>query len=190
METAGWDVIDNPITGERLRFLERSSERVVMEITFPAGGLPVVKHRHPGFERFQVESGTLDLTVGDELKRLGPGEEFTVTDEFHFPANSSGEDAVVHITGEPGAFMERGLRVAFGLARDGRVRPDGAPRDMLSLALVSERGKYQIAGPPRWLWVSSMTVLGWVAVLAGRRRLVESYWPPDLERPWRTRSVR
>ena len=184
MLTADWDVIENPITRERLRFVERTDDRVVMEVLFPVGGAPVVEHRHPGWERFEVKSGTLDLTVDRVVKRLTAGEEFTVTNEFHFPANSSDEDAVVVVTASPRDFAERGIRAAFGLARDGRSN------DLLSLALVSERGKFQIAGPPRWIWVPMTVVFGWVAVLVGRRRVVEAYWPPELARPWRRRSSR
>ena len=186
MKTSQWDHIQNPVTGEHLRFLRRDPETnaTTVEIVFPAGGLPVVEHRHPGWEKFEVQAGTLTLTA-DRLKHeLGPGDAFTVTSEFHFPANVGTEDAVVMVTASPGDFFERGIRVAFGLARDGGVASDGRPRDILAFALASERGAYQITGPPRWLWVSLMTTLGWVAVLAGKRQQIEKYWPPDLRRPW------
>ena len=191
MKTSEWDQIENPVTGERLRFISRdvASDSATVEILFPVGGLAVIEHRHPGWEKFEVQAGMLDLTADGLVYRLGPGEEFTVTSEFHFPANVGAEDAVVLVTASPAGFFERGIRAAFGLARDGGVAPDGRPRDILALALVSERGAYQIAGPPRWLWLSLMTVLGWVAVLVGKRRQVERYWPPELERPWH-RKVR
>lgn len=190
MQDTDWDVITNPISGERLRFLGRDGDAVRMEVTLPAGGLPVIEHRHPGWERFEVQDGVLDLRVEGVLHRLRAGQQHTVTTEFHFPANTGDTDAVVIVTASLGDFAERGLRGAFGLARDGRMDAKGRPKDLLAFALLSERGAYQIAGPPRAVWVALMTVLGWIAVLAGKRRVLERYWPPDLERPWRRRRSR
>ncbi len=120
MQATHWDQIENPVTGERLRFLRRdvAADSVTMEVTFPAGGRPVVKHRHPGWENFEVTTGVLDLTVNDLVHRIRPGEQFTVTNEYHFPANSGPHDAVVVVTASPGGFAERGIRVALGLAAE------------------------------------------------------------------------
>ena len=186
MRVSGWEQIHNPVTGARLRFLDRdaATDAVSMEVTFPAGGRPVVEHRHPGWETFEVVSGVLDVTVDRQLRQLKPGEQLTVTQEFHFPANSGLTDAVAVITASPADFVERGIRTAFGLAADNGVTSTGRPRDLLALALVSEHGAYRVAGPPRWVWVPLMTVRGWIAVLAGKRQKVERYWPPELQRPW------
>lgn len=86
---------------------------------------------------------------------------------------SGREETVVAIAAAPADFAERGIRAAFGLAADKGVTCSGSPRDLLALALVSERGVYQIAGPPR------------LAVIAGKRGQVAQYWPPTLRRPWR-----
>ncbi|GAA4491576.1 hypothetical protein GCM10023094_56160 [Rhodococcus olei] len=179
-----WDTIHNPVTGETITFLERTPERLVLDLHMPRGGLPVISHRHPGTEHFKVKSGVLDLVADGILHRLTEGEEFTVHQEFHHPANTSDADAVATVTFIPGAFAERGLRGIFGLARDGGLRPDGRPRDFLSLALLSEGGQFQIEGLPRPVWIAAMKVLGVVARFAGRRRRLESYWPPELARPW------
>lgn len=179
-----WDTIFNPITGETCTFLERSPERLVCEIRFPKGGLPVISHRHPGSEHFRVKSGVLDLVADGVLHRLGEGDQFTVHQEFHHPENTSDDDTVVIVTCEPGDFAERGLRGAFGLARDGGIAPDGRPRDILALAILSEGGQFQIEGPPRPVWIAAMKTLGVVARLGGKRKQVERYWPPDLARPW------
>lgn len=187
MRATDWDVIENPLTGERLRFLRRSEGTVWVELTFPAGGVPVPEHRHPGWERFEVREGVLDLTVAGEVHRLYPGEEHTVTTEFHYPANTGDLDAVVVVSASPGEPAERGLRGAFGMARDGLIDADGRPRDILAMALLTEGGRYQPAGMPRALWVPLMTVLGWVAAVVGKRRLLERYWPPELARPWGSR---
>lgn len=179
-----WNVIHNPVTGETVTFVERTPERLVFEVVMPRGGLPVISHRHPGTEHFRVQRGELDLHAAGVVHTLAAGDEYTVHQEFHHPANSSDADTVVTVTCTPGAFAERGLRGMFGLARDGWIRPDGKPADYLSLALLSEGGQFQIEGPPRPLWVLAMRILTVVAVAAGRRKRLERYWPPDLARPW------
>lgn len=182
-----WDTIRNPLTGEVLTFVERGAHRCVFDLTLPSGRVPVVTHRHPGVERFDVRDGHLRLMVDGVARDLGPGEGLEVhARQFHAPTNDFGAPVLVRVTCTPyGHFAERGVRMAFGAARDGRVRPDGRPRDLLTLALGSERGRFQIAGPPTVLWRLMMTLLGAVAVLAGRRRVLDSYWPDDLPRPWR-----
>jgi len=153
------------------------------------GSGKVFEHRHPGWEKFEVRSGTLTLTVNRHAHPLGPGDELTVTSEWHFPANLGTEDVVAIVTAYPAALFERGLRALYGLYRDDGANRWGLPRDMLAVALLSEKGKLEVPGPPRWLWVSLMTAFGWIAVLAGKRRKLERYWPPELQRPWNSRRA-
>lgn len=56
------DVIGNPVTGERLRFLETShdtnGESVLVECTVQPNGFVAAAHLHPKqTERFEIESG-------------------------------------------------------------------------------------------------------------------------------------
>lgn len=179
-----WRTIHNPITGEVLTFLESGVEQCVFDLVIPSGRVPVVTHRHPGTENFHVLGGRLHLTVDGVPHDLEVGQQHTVHQEFHAPTNVSGADVTVRVTAKPGYFAERGIRVAFGLARDGRIAADGKPKDLLSLALVSENGQYMLAGPPPLVWRALMTVLTVAAKLAGRRTVLNSYLPPDLPRPW------
>lgn len=167
-------------------FLERGPEKCVFELTLPPRGVPIVTHRHPGTERFDVLAGRLRLTVDGVVHDLVAGDGAEVTGrQFHAPTNVADTPAVVRVTCSPhGYFAERGMRLAFGAAADGRIGPDGRPRDLLLLALGSEGGRFQIAGPPTFIWRPLMTMLSAIAVVAGRRRVLESYWPDDLPRPW------
>ena len=72
------DVIENPVTGERLLFLETSAETngeyVLVECTVQPNGFVAAAHVHPKqTERFEIESGTVAVDVGelpiDELNR-------------------------------------------------------------------------------------------------------------------------
>ena len=67
------DVIENPMTGERLRFLETSSETngesVLVECTVQPNGFVAAAHLHPKqTERFEIESGVVAFKLdGKEL---------------------------------------------------------------------------------------------------------------------------
>src|SRR5262245_8894976 len=77
------DVLENPITGERLRFrataAETDGELTAFEVTVRPGGGVKVRHRHPRqVERFAVVAGTVELELGDAVRTLGPGAAVTV----------------------------------------------------------------------------------------------------------------
>lgn len=187
-DTSGtdWSVIANPVTGETITFLERSPERLVFEVVFEPGS-EVTDHAHPGSERFDVQKGQLTLRVGGVDRNLREGESYTVTSEFHAPRNETAVPITVQVTCEPGSFAERGLRGIFGLYRDGLIDETGRPRDVLAMALLTENGAFVLPGMPRPVWKTLMTLLGFIARRAGKQKLIERYWPPDLERPrhWR-----
>lgn len=179
-----WDVITNPVTGETVTFLERTPQQLIFDLRLPPGGPGIVAHHHAWTEHFTVRQGRLDLTVDGVVHHLGPGDELTVEDVVHRPVNPSASNTVVTVVCRPGTAAERGLRGAFGLACDGRIRADGRPRDILSLALLSEKGQFRIDGVPPTIWRPLIAGLVLTARIAGRRRVVEQYWPPDLQRPW------
>ena len=61
------DVIENPVTGERLLFLETSHETggeyVLVECTVQPNGVVAAAHVHPHqSERFEIESGTVGFS--------------------------------------------------------------------------------------------------------------------------------
>lgn len=73
------DVIENPVTGERIVFhetsRETSGEAVVFETFVQPDGFAAAAHVHPKQEeRFEVVSGTLALKVGDEEIVADPGD--------------------------------------------------------------------------------------------------------------------
>jgi mannose-6-phosphate isomerase-like protein (cupin superfamily) len=178
------DVITNPVTRETVTFLERTPQQLIVDLRLPPGGPGIVAHRHAWTEHFTVRQGRLDLTVDGVVHHLGPGDELTVDDVGHRPVNPSASTTVITVACRPGTAAERGLRGTFGLARDGRIRADSRPGDILSLALLSEKGQFRIDGVPPAIWRPLIAGLALTARIAGRRRVVEQYWPPDLQRPW------
>ena len=77
------DVIENPVTGETVRFLQTAAETdgelVEIEVTIQPDGAVAAAHAHPyQSERFEVIEGTLELEV-EETGRFTP---WTAVDGF------------------------------------------------------------------------------------------------------------
>ena len=71
--------IENPVTGERMTFIETSEstsgEYVLIELRADPGGAVAAAHLHPSqWERFEVVSGTLGAKVGGKEIDAGPGQ--------------------------------------------------------------------------------------------------------------------
>ena len=144
--------IVNPVQGDAVTFLETSEEsggeRSLGELEVAPGG-KVTPHFHVSYtERFEVLEGRLSLMIGDERLTLGPGESATVPiGALHAWSNESAERTVAQVElrpGQPG--FETSLRVAYGLAADGRVLKNGLPRNPLHTALLLEWGDGRLPG--------------------------------------------
>lgn len=144
--------IVNPVQRDAVTFLATSEEtggaRTLAELEVAPGG-KVTPHYHLSYtERFLVLKGTLSVHVGDARLVLGPGEEASVPiGTLHAWANEGADRAVAHIElrpGQPG--FETSLRVAYGLAADGRVLKNGLPRNPLHAALLLDWGDVRVPG--------------------------------------------
>jgi quercetin dioxygenase-like cupin family protein len=150
--------IANPVTGERLTFLETSREsagaRTVgdMEVV-GRGGVP--GHSHDNHEeRIDVLEGLIEVTVEARRHRLGAGEHIVIPrGKVHAWRNASPDRPLkfrgTMTPGHPG--FEVALSVLFGLARDGEVRRNGIPRHFGDLALFTEWNDGLPSGPIRIL---------------------------------------
>ena len=77
------DTIENPVTGERITFLQTAAdtdgELVEIEVTVEPDGAVAAAHVHPyQSERFEVLEGTLEFRRGRHKVTAGPGEVVTV----------------------------------------------------------------------------------------------------------------
>lgn len=173
--------IVNPVQNDVVTFLETSAEsggeRSLGELEIAPGG-KVTPHYHLSYtERFAVLEGRLNLLLGDEQLVLGPGEEVTVPiGTLHAWSNASSERTVAHVElrpGQPG--FETSLRVAYGLAGDGKVLKNGLPRNPLQTALLFEWGDGRLPGAYAIL-ERGFRLLARVARLAGTdRKLLARY---------------
>jgi mannose-6-phosphate isomerase-like protein (cupin superfamily) len=173
--------IDNPVQGDSVVFLqtaaETGGERSVLDLhVVPGGGNE--PHRHLTYaEHFEVLRGTLTVEVGGRMRRLGAGERASApAGTLHRWRNDTQELAIARVTLEPGhRGMEQVLQIGYGLARDGRTRTDGVPKDLRLAALLAELGEIRVGGALGLL----RPVLGLLARGARRRgaerELIERY---------------
>jgi len=133
------DAIEEPVTGQRIVFRRRTSERVAGDLFVrPGGYVPVHIHAHQ-LERFEGVSGTLRFRLGRKQVTLGPGDTVAVpAGTPHGFRNVGRETAHFLIELTPPLRGEEGLRTLFGLQRDARLRVTGlgVPRPVLQVAVL------------------------------------------------------
>ena len=174
----------NPHQRDVLVLLESSAEsrgeRTLAELEVLPGGR-VTPHRHRSYtEHFHVLEGRLQLHIDDERLEVTAGEEVTVpAGALHAWANEGGERALALIELRPGQTgFETALRVAYGLAGDGRVLANGMPRNPLHAALLLRWGDGELPG----LYAALDPIFRLLAAIARRagveRRLLLRYPDP------------
>ena len=156
------DAIENPVAGERryyhpiqkdyATFLKTSEETtgeytLIEEEIAPGGGN--VPHYHKTYdEHFEVLEGTLEVLVGEETLTLGPGQKAVAKKNvLHRFRNATEERTKFLVELRPRhAGFEKSLKIAYGLARDGRVFGEGTPRNLYHLALLLEWSEVRLPG--------------------------------------------
>ena len=113
-------------------------------------------HIHPSAEEsYAVVSGTLDVCVGGEWRKLGPGESVTVpAGTPHTLKNESGAEVKLVNVHKPAQQFERFFRRLHSLACSGRVTfpPKGLRSAILLAMLFSEHPQEVVSvKPPCWL---------------------------------------
>jgi len=133
------DVIEDPVSGQRVVFRQLTRDRVAGELYVHPGGF-VPMHVHGSqIERFEGVSGTLRFRIGRRRAVLGAGDSVEVpAGTRHAFRNSGDEVAHFRIELTPPLRGEEGLRALFGLQRDGRMRITrfGVPRPVLQVAVL------------------------------------------------------
>ena len=174
------DVIENPVTGERVVVIEGSEDTggayLVGELTVGPGGQVVGEHIHDHLdETFEVLSGRISVRLDGRDFELGEGERaFVPRGSAHDWWNDSGENAVVRVRIEPAGRFEEMLTTVFALARAGRTNAKGMPGP-LQLALFAREFEpvMRLTRPPR---IVQRIVFGILAPIA-RMRGYEGTFP-------------
>ena len=153
------DVMLNPITGERVTFLEtcESSNNALlrMEAFNLADGYNRVYHLHPTQEeQHHVLGGKMGVVVGGEQRLLGPGESVVFSPGAPHKFWNADKSATIHFITEfrPAFDTEVFIETYIALARAGMFRDDGFPSLLQFFAMLQE---HPIAGyvarAPIWL---------------------------------------
>jgi mannose-6-phosphate isomerase-like protein (cupin superfamily) len=152
------DVIENPITGERLVFRktsrETNGEAVVLEAFVKPNGFVAAAHVHPHQEeRFQVLRGTVGFRIGRKELVAGPGQRVTVPAGTAHKFWNAGDDEV-HFVCEvrPALQFEQLIETMFALATDGKTNKKGMPNP-LRLAVIARAhfDDVRLPFPPAWM---------------------------------------
>jgi quercetin dioxygenase-like cupin family protein len=152
------DAIENPITGERLVFLQTSretnGEAVVIETFVEPHGFVAAAHVHPAQEeRFEVLRGTVGFKVGREKIVAGPGHRLTVPAGTRHKFWNAGDD-VAHFVCEirPALQFESLIETMFSLAADGKTNRKRMPNP-LRLAVIANAhfDTVRLPFPPAWM---------------------------------------
>lgn len=137
------DVIENPVTGERILFrttsYETHGEAVVVEAYVEPHGAVAMAHVHPfQEERFEILRGSVGFRIGGEKTIAGPGQRLTVpAGTRHQFWNAGDEEAHFVCEVRPALQFEQLLETMFALARDGKTNRRGMPNP-LRLAVVAQ----------------------------------------------------
>jgi quercetin dioxygenase-like cupin family protein len=144
--------IYNPIQKDYATFLETSEEtggeRTLIEIEVaPDGGTP--PHYHLTYaEHFEVLEGALEVMVGGVTRTLKEGEKATVpANTLHNFHNATDGPVRFLVEFRPGhGGFEKALKVAYGLAADGKANSRGLPKNPYHTALLFEWGEGRMPG--------------------------------------------
>jgi mannose-6-phosphate isomerase-like protein (cupin superfamily) len=164
-------IIENPLHGERIRFLktvpETNGELVQYESWLAPGGSVGAPHTHPIQEsRFTVVSGTASFSIHGARFELGPGQHLAVPPRTaHCLWNGGEVEAHLVVEFRPGMLKQEFSETTFGLARDGRHHLRGLG-NMLQWAVIAAayRRETQTLGQPLWLRLGLLALapIGWL----------------------------
>ena len=136
--------IINPLFKDKVEFLETSAEtggyHSLLELTLQPGGKNF-PHVHTAFiETFTPVRGILGVQLKNKTLLLAPGQRYVVLqNEVHHFFNPGNEALLFRIKLSPGhEGMEHALRIAYGLARDGRTNKKGIPKNIYEMATLME----------------------------------------------------
>jgi quercetin dioxygenase-like cupin family protein len=152
------DVLENPVTGEVLRFIETAADTdgryTLVEAVVEPGGFVAAAHMHPyQTETFTVLVGTVAFEAGGKEIVAGPGETVVVEPgTAHKFRNAGDGEAVFRCKVEPALQFERLIETMFALARDGKTTRKGMPNP-LRLAVIAQAhfDDVRLPFPPVWM---------------------------------------
>ncbi len=151
--------LENPVTGERFTFTERTPERLAFDFALREGGKVPIPHVHPiQTERFEVVAGTVRFRLGLRTLLAEPGDVIEVPPGVtHAFANAGAGEARMKIEVTPALGMAEMFTEVVAMAQAGRMNRRGLPRNLRDLATLAHRYAQEACAPlltarlQRWL---------------------------------------
>jgi quercetin dioxygenase-like cupin family protein len=153
MAKAG-DVIDNPVTGERIVVLqstqETAGELFAFELSVKPHGFVSAEHIHlKQEETFEVTRGTIRFRINGKEADAVVGQRVVVPSGTpHSWWNESSEEVAATVWLRPALKTEVFFETFFGLARDGKTNKRGLPNLFQTAVLVADYQETKVLLPP------------------------------------------
>jgi quercetin dioxygenase-like cupin family protein len=152
------DIIENPVTGERLVFKTTAAETEGTSVRFecfvqPSGSVAAA-HVHPSqHERFQIIEGSVTFKLDGQELVANPGDCIRVPPGMkHQFWNAGDTEARFACEVSPALGFEPLLETMFALANDGKTNRKGMPNP-LRLAVIARAhfDTVRLPFPPAWM---------------------------------------
>jgi quercetin dioxygenase-like cupin family protein len=150
------DVLENPVTGEKIVFRKTTDETNGQLLQFDyymkprSKGLATIAHTEPKLEqRMEVLGGTMTYTIGKsgEKKTLVKGQKITIPpDELHSLWNEGNEELYILDEYSPALNMQKFFETMYGLAKDGKVNKKTGLPSFLQIAVMASYYKDEVGG--------------------------------------------
>jgi mannose-6-phosphate isomerase-like protein (cupin superfamily) len=170
------DTIRNPVTGERVTFLETAAdthgEAVVIDTSVAPNGFVAATHVHPlQSERFEIVAGTAEFRVGNESVKADPGDVVMVGPGTPHHFRNTGDEELRFVTEvRPALGFETFLETMFGLAADGKTNKNGLPNPLrLAVIMRDHFDLVRLPFPPAFLQKAGLALGAPLGRLLGYR---------------------
>lgn len=167
-------VINNPKTGQKIRFLQTAKDTngrlLEMESTLSPFSKEPVAHYHPFQEEdFTVFTGELNVRIDGQLTVLKAGDTLHIDKNVvHSMWNNSNEKTVINWKVQPAFDTENFLETSTGLATDGKTNEQGMP-NILQVAIMAKRyaNIFRLSKPSFSIQLIIFSILTPIATLMG-----------------------
>lgn len=144
--------IYNPIQKDTVTFLKTSADTngqyTLVEVELADGG-GVGLHYHKTYsEKFDCLEGEVQVQLGKTMYTLIAGQSATAEPTVnHLFRNRSGKPCTFRVELRPAnRGFEQSLQIGYGLASDGKCKPNGFPKDKLALAWLFDISESNLPG--------------------------------------------
>ena len=174
--------IVNKVTGETVFWTkygyETNGQLSEAMVDCKQGGGPPLHYHTTYNERFEAVEGQATIFVGDEIRRINPGESSFVP--MRTKHRFTSEKGVIKMRGEvfpSSRGFERSLYVLFGLAQDDQTDTEGMPKSLMQTAIISNMSDMKFPGVSGVFMNMLVGVLAWYGRVSGEEeRLLQKYW--------------